>query len=307
MMTSLSTVCFLTATLLAQNETATGPGLTPVRSIITVESRHDHDKHVPTLSRADVMAHERDNRLQVTGLDTKPGLELYFLIDDASGISLGSQLADLRLFIDAQPANVSIGIGYMRNGTVQILQELTTNHAASSKALRLPFSGAGAMPSPFLSVSDLIKRWPASPNRREVVLIASGLDPLGGLGPANPYLDAAIQDAQRAGILIFAIYTPPAGHGRHAFFGLTWAQSHLAQIAEETGGEAYMLGFGAPVSFAPYLADIGERLAHQYTVTFLMKAEHKGSLRAVRFNTELPNAEIVAPARVHVPPESAPR
>ena len=75
----------------------------------------------------------------------------------------------------------------------------------------------------------------------------------------------------------------------------------LGQIAEETGGEAYMLGFGPPISFAPYLEDIAERLAHQYRVTVLLKTSTRAGFRDVRFGTEVPNAELVAASRVYVP------
>ena len=62
-----------------------------------------------------------------------------------------------------------------------------------------------------------------------------------------------------------------------------------------------MIGFGAPVSFAPFLDEITSHLANQYRVTFLMKTEAKGNLRQVRFATEIPNAELVAPTKVFVP------
>ena len=157
------------------------------------------------------------------------------------------------------------------------------------------------MPSPYLSLTDLIKRWPRSSARHEVVMVTSGVDPLGGFGTINPYLDSAIEDAQRNGVAVYAIYTPAAGHAGHSFFRMNWAQNHLAQLAEETGGEAYMLGFGPAVSFAPYLHEIDARLRHQYRVTVLMKPEKRGGFREVRFTTEVPNAELVAPARVYVP------
>jgi hypothetical protein len=94
---------------------------------------------------------------------------------------------------------------------------------------------------------------------------------------------------------------PSEGHSGHSWFRINWAQSHLAQLAEETGGEAYMLGFGPPVSFAPYLDEIAVRLANQYRVTFRMKPEKKGGFRPVRFTTEASNAELVGPAKVWAP------
>lgn len=287
----------LSSILLVSREEVPSPAV-PVQMIVTAEARHG--KQVPVLKPGDVTVFQKNERLQVTNLDPCGALELFILIDDASGWSLGSQLNDLRQFIVTQPAATSVGIGYMRNATVEITQNLTTDHLHAAKALRLPVGYPGAMPSPFLSLSDLIKRWPASSARHEVVLVTSGIDPLGG-GITDPYLAAAIEHAQRAGIIVYAIYTPAAGHGGHSFWRMNWGQNHLAQIAEETGGESYMLGFGPPVSFAPYLSELAEHLAHQYVVTFLAKPGAKGAFQSVRFNTEVPNAEIVAANRAYVP------
>lgn len=249
------------------------------------------------------MAFDRHERLQVaelTGLAGEhAGLELFILLDDASDTNVGSQFGDLRRFIEAQPETTAIGLGYMRNGTVDMVQNLTTDHSRAAHSLRLPVNVA-AMASPYLSLSDLIKRWPATSARREVVMVTSGVDPLGGLGVINPYLDAAIDDAQRHEIVVYAIYMPGGGHSGHSFYRINWAQNHLAQLAEETGGEAYMLGFGPPVSLAPYLDQIAAHLIHQYRVTMLVAPQGKGGFRQVRYSTEVPNAELVAAAKVYV-------
>jgi len=270
----------------------------PVQTIVTVEARHG--KGVPVLKQGDVMVFTKNERLRVTDLEAHPALELFILIDDASGMSLGQQLQDMRQFIETQPAATSIGIGYMRNAMVEVFQDLTADHPKAAKALRLPLGYPGVMPSPFLALSDLIKRWPASAARHEVLLVSSGIDPLGG-GLSNPYLDAAIEHAQRAGVVVYALYAPAAGHGAHSFWRMNWGQNHLAQIAEETGGECYMLGFGPLISFSPYLAELSEHLTHQYVATFLIKPGNKADFQSVRFTTEVPNAEIVAAGRVYVP------
>jgi hypothetical protein len=284
--------------LLSQEDAPTAS----VQMIVTAEARHGKD--IPVLKPGDVMVFQKKDRLRVTSLVPSQGehaaLELYILIDDASGMSLASQLNDMRQFIQAQPAATSIGIGYMRNGTVQMTQDLTSDHAKAAKGLRLPLGFPGASPSPFISLSDLIGRWPASPARHEVLLITSGIDPLGG-EVVDPYLDTAIEHAQRAGIVVYAIYTPASGHEGHSYWRMNWGQNHLAQIADETGGESYMLGFGPPVSFAPYLTELAEHLAHQYVLTFLAKPGNKAGFQSVRLTTEVPNAELVSAGKVYVP------
>jgi hypothetical protein len=181
-----------------------------------------------------------------------------------------------------------------------IIENFTSDHAGAAKTVRLPFSSGGE--SPWLSLSDLIKRWPGNLSRRAVVLVSSGFDSLGGMGPSNPYLDTAIENAQRDGIIIYiyaiyAIYTPGAGHTGHSFWRTNLAQGHLAQLAEETGGEAYMLGFWPPVSFEPYLSDVTERMTHQYRVTFLATpGVASGGRRAVPGDKYAPMVEILSVA-----------
>jgi hypothetical protein len=285
----------------AENKTSASSGEVPVQMVVTVEARHATE--VPSLKSEDFLAYRGHERLRVTDVVPLQGehaaLELFLLIDDASSSSLGSQIGDLRKFVEAQPATTAIGIGYMRNGTFSVVQNFTGDHAGAAQTVRLPFSSGGV--SPWLSLSDLIKRWPGNLSRRAVVLVSSGFDSLGGPGPTNPYLDTAIENAQRDGVVIYAIYTPGAGHTGHSFWRTNLAQSHLAQIAEETGGEAYMLGFGPPVSFEPYLSDVTERMTHQYRVTFLATPGAKGEFQNIGFSTEVPNAELVAAARVWVP------
>jgi hypothetical protein len=228
-------------------------------------------------------------------------LELFLLLDDAAGASLGSQFEDLRKFINFQPATTRIGVGYMRDGTVDIVQNLTEDHSKAAKALRLPLGIAGVNASPYFSVSDLIKRWPEAPVRREILMISDGIDRYGPGGASDPYVDEAVEQAQRAGIVIFSIYTPGAGHFGHSFWRINWGQNYLSQLADETGGESYYLGSEAPVSFSPYLDDLGHRLLHQYLLTFLAKPVKKAAMQSVKLRTEVPNAELVAADRVYVP------
>jgi hypothetical protein len=283
-----------------ENSSPAGPG---VNLVVTVEARHG--SNVPDISREDVMVYEGHDRDKVTAWlplqGDRAGLELFVLLDDSSNISLGSQLEDIRQFISAQPATTKIGVAYMQNGTAQVLQNLTSDHALAAKALRLPLGNPGASASPYFSLGDLIKRWPEGNERREVLMITDGIDRYWGSGPDNAYVDTAIEQAQRAGVIVFGIYTPGEGHYGHSFWRVNWGQNYLSQIADETGGEAYYLGNGAPVSFAPYLEDITRRLSRQYLLTFLAKPQKKAGMQRVKLRTEVPNAELVSADRVFVP------
>jgi hypothetical protein len=223
------------------------------------------------------------------------------LLDDASGTNLGSQLEDIRKFINSQPATTRIGVGYMRNGTVEITQNLTDDHGSAAKSLRLPIGIAGVNASPYFSVSDLIKRWPEAPVRREILMISDGIDRYGPGGASDPYVDQAVEQAQRAGIVIFSIYSPGTDHFGHTFWRINWGQNFLSQLSDQTGGESFYLGLEAPVSLSPYLDDLSRRLLHQYLLTFLAKPVKKAGMQSVKVRTEVPNAELVSADSVYVP------
>jgi hypothetical protein len=298
-------ICFtltVLASLRAQQSPA--PNGPTVHMIVTVEPRHGKD--IPAVDREDVMVYEgkeRDNVVEwVPAQGDRAGLEFMILIDDSSGSSLNNQLADIKKFITSQPPTTKIGVAYMQNGIARIEQNLTNDHDLAAKALRLPLGIGGADASPYISLSDLIKHWPASPNRHELLMVSSGVDPYYGSGDLlDPYLDAAIEDSQRAGIIVSAIYAPGAGHFGHSRWLNYWGQNYLSKLSEETGGEAYYLGFSSLVDFTPYLNELAERLNHQYWVGFTAKPRNKAGLQPVKVRTELPSVDLVAPDKVWVP------
>jgi len=273
-----------------------------MKIVVSVEAKRG--KEVPAINREDVRAFVGGERVSVTDWvplrGDQAGLELFVLIDDAIDTDVGLQFDDLRHFMNAQPATTSIGVGYLRNGTVQIVQDLTQDHSLAGKALRLPMGAGIEMTSPYLAVSDLTKRWPESANRREILMISDGIDLL-QTGPTPPYLEEAIDRTQRAGIQVYAIYASGVGHSAHSMYRINWGQNNLAQLAELTGGESYFQGFQTPISYAPYLKDFAERLNHQYRLEFLAPQDKRATFRSIRLETEVPNAELLAAERIYVP------
>src|SRR6202789_1232103 len=157
--------------LQAQEKFSTATATAPVQMTVTVRVLGEN-KRTPEVNREDIIVRQGKERLPVTGW--KPiggqqggGHDLFILIDDSAHSSLGSQFDDLRGFINSLPANTSVGVGYMRNGTVQIAQNLTDNHDQATKALRLPLASSGAYGSPYLSAIVLIIRWPERENESE--------------------------------------------------------------------------------------------------------------------------------------------
>ena len=64
----------------------------------------------------------------------------------------------------------------MQHGVAQIVQNLTSDHTQAAKASRLPLGTPGVDASPYFSFDDLIKRWPESNSRREVLIVSDGID-----------------------------------------------------------------------------------------------------------------------------------
>ena len=150
-------ICFLGALLLGSrpvNSREPAPaGTVPVHMVVTVEAHHGTE--VPEIKQQDVTVRQGKERAQVTGWlplrGEHAGLELFVLLDEAlTSMSLGPQLDDLGRFINSQPDTTMIGVAYMRDGTADIAQNLTSEHAQAAKALRLPLGTVGAMASPYL-------------------------------------------------------------------------------------------------------------------------------------------------------------
>lgn len=273
---------------------------------ITVTAEPHHGNEIPVIQKNEVMVYEGKNRDEVVDWVPAQGgqaaQEVFILLDDSSSMNLGSQLDDIRSFINAQPPTTLVGVAYMQNGIANIAQNPTSDHAAAAKALRLPQGILGANASPYFSLSDLAKRWPPSNARHSVLMVSDGVDRYYGWGDLqDPYVDAAVDDCARRDIVVSAIYEPGAGHFGHSYWQSYWGQLYLSEVADRTGGEAYYIGMtGAPVSFSPYLQDLTRRWQHQYLLSFTPQPEKKSGFRNIRLSTEVPNVDLISAGRVYV-------
>jgi hypothetical protein len=277
----------------------------PVRMTVTVQGVGEN-KHMPDIKPGDVVVRQGQERLQVTGWvparGDHAGLDLFFLIDDASDPSLGSQLNDLRTFINAQPATTSVGVGYMRNTTVQIAQNFTTEHDQAAKALRLPMGSVGAFGSPYLSLMDLMRRWPEGPNRREVVMITDGIDRARrGLSVLIPDVDSAGDLAQRTGTIIHTIYARGVGRLGRNFWEQQNGVNGTSKLSDVSGGVSFFLSFHNAVSFKPYLEELQKILDNQYILSFEAIPGKKSGLQRINLTTEVAGVEFTAADAVWVP------
>lgn len=287
------------------------PEASPVQVKMLVTVQGAEGKRMPNVKPEDIIVKQGNERFKVTewtpAKGENGGLGLFILIDEASNPSLGGLLDDVRTFIQAQPATTMVGVGYMSNATVRIAQDLTNDHEKASNALRLPLGNPGAYGSPYLSLSDLIKRWPDHAGRKEVLMITDGVDRfrsdysrLAALSP-SPDLDSTSGLSQRSGILVHSIYARGTGHRSRNYWILTGGQNGLAQLADESGGEAFFLGFQNPVSLKPYLDELQGILDNQYWLGFEMTPGKKAELRSVDVDAEVSGVDISSANGVYVP------
>jgi hypothetical protein len=286
------------------------PTKTTVPVTMTVTANVANNKRMPEISQQDVVVKQGKERLMVRdwvpAQGQNAGLDLFILIDDATDPSLGMHLEDLKTFINAQPSSTLVGVGYMRNATVQVVQGLTTDHAAAAKALRLPLGSRGAYSSPYLSAIDLMKRWPSTDRRREILMVTDGIDrarrTLSGRGlRINPDVDSASDVAMRTGTIIHTIYAPGVGRHHRNYWEATSGQMGIAKLSDVSGGESFFLGLESPVSFAPYLEQLQKILDNQYLLTVSAQPAKRTQLQNLSIDTEVAGVELASADAVWVP------
>ncbi len=286
-----------------------GERAVPVQMVVTAEPLYG--SAVPLINPGDIRVLQDQTNLPVTELVSlqgdKAGLELYILIDEKVNPNPAARFDEIRRFVASQAATTAVGIAYMHNGEAKIVQTPTKDHARAAQALVPPTGNVSAMADPFNSVSALINGWSAGALRREVLVVTDGVDIFENVGYANMFVDIAVADAQHAGVQVFCFYAPGGGHASHSPALIRGGQAYLAQLAEETGGEAYFNSneLEPSPSFEPYLADMTRHFAHQYRTTFLASPVAGHAFRRVTFTTPIPNVEVTSAHGFYLDPEAS--
>jgi hypothetical protein len=280
---------------------AAPPAGTQAQMVVTVGHYYGHES--PVLTQDSLVVTERFDPLPITSVvplrGDRAGLELFLLVDNCSNCEPGSKFEELRRFIGAQLATTAVGIAYIQDGHLKVAESPTLDRERTIKALSVP---TGSKPwNPFDALAELIRGWPSNSSRHTVLMISNGIDPAATDELQNPSTEAALEAAQRARVSVYAIYHPSADYATSDFSKVYSGQVQLAHLANETGGEAYFLGFGPLPSLAPFLADIADHLANQYLVEFTVNpGELPGELRSVTVKSTSTNLELMAPDKVWI-------
>ncbi len=304
----LPAVFALSLTVRAQQE-----GPVPTQALVNVDAK----SKAPTDASVFTVSVNDHKEPLSSWAPVDPGnAQVALLIDDGLRESVGRELGNLRKFIGTLPPGVEIFVGYLTHGSVEAEQTFTADHALAASTLRLPEGLPGASASPYLCLSDFVKKWPGANSSsapldpamaskrkaRFVLMLTNGVDPYNGgtsvMNQDSPYVANAVKDAQRAGVAVYSIYFGDAGiRGGSADFS---GQSYLSQLTGATGGINYYEGTGNPVSMAPFLEEFQHAVAETYIATFVAPASGNPQRDLVRVKFSAPNTKLHAPEEVRV-------
>jgi hypothetical protein len=304
-------VLFCCSLLLGLSARAQEEGPVATQALVNVDA-----KSTPPASASDVAVSVNDHKEPLTAWApvVPANAQVALLIDGGLRESVGRELDNLRKFVGTLAPGVEVMVGYMQYGSVLSAQPFTTDHALASSTLHVPAGMPGMSASPYLCISDFVKKWPGSTassydsalgapmghKARFILMISNGVDPYNGstsvLNQDSPYVAAAVADAQRAGVVVYSIYFGDAGMGGASvnFSG----QGYLSQLTQETGGVNYYQGTGNPVSMAPFLDMFRHAISETYVATFNAPARRDTQRDLVHVKFSAPKAKLHAPEEV---------
>ena len=238
--------------------------------------------------------------LSIRAMGSNSPITLGVLIQDDVVSSVANEMKPLREFIQGMPRNSRVMIGNIRSGSLAVRQRFTTDLERAAKALRPPMGIASAAPyNPYVEVIEALKRFDSQPSgRRALLIVSDGLDTSRGLESSSATqsidLQRAISEAQRRGVAVYAFYAPTVSAVSNSTL-LANAQSSLKRLADETGGQAFFQGTGAPVSFDPFLKRLDSALERQVAITYLSTHPGKG-FHKVEVRSSTPGVELSHPS-----------
>jgi hypothetical protein len=287
----------MAAPVFPQSANATGQG----RAVVTVFTKHS--EIAPSISPQDLAIKLNGKDASVTGWTplrgANDGLELVVLIDGGAR-NLGRQFEEIKQFVQGLGPHAKVAVGYMQDGRAILEGPLSADHAQVVNELHLQ---AGPGSNAYFSLSDLAHHWPSGLRgvRREVVLVGDGIDPSSpGLDLDDTYVQAAITDSVRAGLVVYAFYWQGRPSSTNNSTAANGGQSLLSEVTQATGGSSYGFGMGNPVSFQPFFDDLARRLDNQYELEFTARLDKKPAVENMKLKVAGLSLEVTAPQQVFV-------
>jgi hypothetical protein len=174
-------------------------------------------------------------------------LNLAVLIQDDLVSRVGNELRETGEFIRTLPAGSRVMVGYIRSGSLQVRQPFTEDLDAAARALRIPAGSTAVSPfNPYIQVRDAVKQFPSDGNRNAVLLVSDGLDTSRGFDFSSSVdsidLNRAVKEAKAHNVSVYSFYAPSVGLTSRNSTAVSFGQSALNRISDETGGRAFFQG-----------------------------------------------------------------
>ena len=195
-------------------------------------------------------------------------LNLAVLIQDDLVSRVGNELRETADFIRSLPAGSQVMVGYIRSGSLQVRQPFTSDLEAASRALRVPAGSTAVSPyNPYTQVRDAVRKFPeGGENRNALLLVSDGLDTSRGFDFSSSVdsvdLHRAVREAKQRGVAVYSFYAPSAGLTSFNSRAVSFGQSALNRVSNETGGRAFFQGNDF-VTFNAYFSRLAKTLNEQ--------------------------------------------
>lgn len=200
-------------------------------------------------------------------------VNLAVLIQDDLVSRVGNELRVTAEFIRELPEGSTVMVGYIRAGSLQVRQPFTSDLASAASALRIPVGSTSASPyNPYVQVRDAIKLFPeGGANRNTLLLISDGLDTSRGFDYSSSVdsidLNRAVREAKNRGVSVYSFYAPTTGLTSWNSRAVSFGQSALNRVSNETGGRAFFQGTSF-VTFDAYFSRLAKTLNEQGSRAF---------------------------------------
>ena len=199
-------------------------------------------------------------------------VNLAILIQDDLVSQVGNELDETRAFIRSLPDGSQVMVGYITSGTLQVRQPFTTDLDKAARSLRIVASSTTVSPfNPYVEVLEALRQFQPGKGKNALLLISDGLDTSRGFdsGAAGNTLDLhrAIDNARKRDVAVYTFFAPSVGLTSHNRLAISYGQSSLNRLANETGGKAFFQG-SSFVSFSPYFRRLRQALNEQYAKAY---------------------------------------
>jgi hypothetical protein len=195
-------------------------------------------------------------------------VNLAVLIQDDLVSRVGNELRVTADFIRELPEGSTVLVGYISAGSLQVRQPFTNDLGTAARALRIPVGSTSASPyNPYVQVRDALKLFPAGgANHNALLLVSDGLDTSRGFDYSSSVdsidLNRAVREAKTRGVSVYSFYAPTAGLTSWNSRAVSFGQSALNRVSDETGGRAFFQGTDF-VTFNTYFSRLTKSLNEQ--------------------------------------------